>query len=231
MRWFNRTPPSEPDPTFLELLSDHGLAAFERQAAFTDRVGDRDWQLDQERGILTFGDDLSFPAQVLGSEADRSRTWLWAWANESVEPMLTERAAAAREIGQQRGITVLSDPQVDLDRVGEAYLLVMATAGLLEASAYYPCPYPGGAAYVLLELPRQASFDRAPAERAARTVARAVEQVPILVSRRSIERYLHLIGAAATFDPDAIRVDEIVTFRFDEYGRLTDLEATLEAAP
>jgi hypothetical protein len=227
MRWFKRAPRPEPDADFLDLLSDHGLAAFERQAIFTDTVGDRDWQLDQDQGVLRFGDDLSFPVQIIGSESDRSRTWLWAWANASVEEALTVKADASRASGVERSIGVLSEPEIDLHRMGEAYLLALATAGLLQADAYYPCPYPGGAAYVLVEAPSEAQT-RTAGERSALVVAGAVDQSPVLVSRKSMERYLADIGAEVSSTPEAIRVGDAATFRFDELGRLIELAATLD---
>jgi hypothetical protein len=232
MRFFRRAQPPDPDPAFVAFLADHGLAAFERQAALTDLVGDRDWELDQERGVLTFGDDLSFPAQILGSEADRSKTWLWAWANPSVDEGMARSATACRRLGEERQIDVLTEPEFELSRIGEAYLLALAVVGALEADAYYPCPYPGGAAYVTVEVPgglRQVG--RSAAARAALVIAGAAEQAPAILSRMSIERYLAGLDATVDSTNDRLTVDDSTTFRFDDLGRLTAVEATIEEAP
>src|SRR5919108_6022775 len=98
MRFFKRkaAPREAPDADFLAFLAEHGLIAFDRQLRLAEVVGERDWQLDQDRGVLTFGDDISLDAQILGSASDRSGTWLWAWANPSIDDRLTREARRAR---------------------------------------------------------------------------------------------------------------------------------------
>lgn len=233
MRWFKRREPPEPEAAFLDLLAEHGLAAYERQAAFEQRVGDLDWQLDQDRGAVMLGDDLVLPAQLLGSEALNARTWLWAWANESIDAELAIKSSEARSIGEARGLTWMTEPQIDTQRTGDGYLLALATSGLLEADAYYPCPYPGGVAYALVDLPQDLRFPPSPAtaERVVHVITNALQDGPRLVSRASIERYLTTIGAEAESSGDLILIGENATFRFDELGRLTGIEATLEAEP
>ena len=43
-------------------------------------VKNRDWNVNFNRGIISFGND-EYPLQFLGSEANSSNTWLWAWEN------------------------------------------------------------------------------------------------------------------------------------------------------
>ena len=43
-------------------------------------VKNRNWNVDFDRGIISFGND-EYPLQFLGSEANSSNTWLWAWEN------------------------------------------------------------------------------------------------------------------------------------------------------
>lgn len=72
MRWSRHSDsrtPIGPDGDFLELLHEVALAAYERQLAFTQVVGDRDWLLDQQGAILVLGNDLVLPAQVIGTES------------------------------------------------------------------------------------------------------------------------------------------------------------------
>jgi len=233
MRWFKRREPPEPEGTFLDLLAEHGLAAYERQADFEQRVGGLDWQLDQDRGTVMLGDDLELPVQLLGSEAVKSQTWLWAWGNPSIDATLAVKSSEARSIGEARGLAWMTEPQIDTERTGDGYLLALTTSGLLKADAYYPCPYPGGLVYALVELPDdlRLSRSRPTAERVVHVITNAVQDAPRLVSRACIERYLTTIGAEAESIGDTIRIGENATFRFDELGRLIGIEATLEAAP
>ena len=43
-------------------------------------VKNKNWNVDFNKGIIAFGDD-EYPLQFLGSEANSSNTWLWAWEN------------------------------------------------------------------------------------------------------------------------------------------------------
>jgi hypothetical protein len=228
MRWFKRAEPREPDTMFLDLLSEYGLASYERQAAFEQRIGDLDWQLDQDEGVVRLGEDIELPAQILGSEALREKTWLWAWANESIDQRLTASAREARSIGEDRGLSFLTEPQIDTERTGDGYLLALATTGLLGADAYYPCPYPGGVAYVLVDLAAEApDFGPATPQRIVDVISMAIQDAPRLVSRRPVDRYLATIGAEVSSTSEMVRVGENVTFRFDELGRLTEIDASL----
>ena len=231
MRWFKgrNAPPerAEPDASVMDLLIDHGLAAYERQLVFGERVGDPAWSLDQGRGVLVLGDSLELPTQFLGSESERTNTWLWAWANPTVEPRLAERAESVRSIGHERGITALTDAQIDLDRVGGAHFLAMATTGALGANAYYRCPYEGGAAFVMIELPEDMRPSGDLSLRIVDYVAKAIADLPMLNSRRAIEGYLSDIGAAARDIPGGLRVIDGPTIRFDDLGRVEALDANV----
>jgi hypothetical protein len=230
MRWFRRGDSRPPDPEFLDVLDEYGLAAYERQAAFEQRIGERDWELDQDAGVLRLGDDIELAAQILGSEVPRHKSWLWAWANESVDPRLTAKAREARSIGEDRGLSFLAEPQIDTERTGDGYLLALATTGLLRADAYYPCPYPGGLAYVLVDLAFDAPDLGPPtARRVVEVVSMAIHDGPRLVTRRSLERYLARFGGTVHTSDDSITFDDDATFRFDDLGRLTAIEATIES--
>jgi len=95
MGWFSkllgrRNAPEEPEEEapglserFVQLYCGNGPAAFVRQEHLSEVVGERDWAFSMDDGTLSFGDDLQFPVQVLGTESESSGTWLWAWANEA----------------------------------------------------------------------------------------------------------------------------------------------------
>lgn len=229
MRWFRRKAPPEPDDDFLDLLAEHGLAFYERQAAFEQRIAGLDWRLDQDRGIVSVGDDLELPAQILGSEAVRDNTWMWAWANPTVEESLSAKSREARSIGHAQGIEVLTEPQIDTHRAGDGYLLALATCGLLDADAYYPCPYPGGVLYVIVDLGDDVPPLGPPGgERVVRLISMMLEDAPRLASRRAIERYLTTIRADISSSGGSIRISQDATLTFDELGRLTEMQATLQ---
>ena len=57
-------------PELRQLFSQHAGSGFIKQLNFADLLGNRNWGVDLQKGTATFGDDLEFPLQLLGSEAD-----------------------------------------------------------------------------------------------------------------------------------------------------------------
>src|SRR5579862_258952 len=68
--------------TLEELFAEHAGASFEKQFRLSAVVGELPWQYSTESGILSFGNELRFPAQILGTHAEGDNSWLWAWANQ-----------------------------------------------------------------------------------------------------------------------------------------------------
>jgi hypothetical protein len=73
------------------------------------------WDLDQEEGILRFSDPklniAEAPAQIVGTFDSSSGTWLWAWANRSIEPHLIEHSLTVKAFGERRGFERLVQPK------------------------------------------------------------------------------------------------------------------------
>jgi len=84
--------------TLLDLYHRHVGAAFDRQqrlAEYLDAHGDGGaWGYTVSTAALTFGKAVAFQADLLGSYADDEATWLWAWANRSLQLPATSRAVA-----------------------------------------------------------------------------------------------------------------------------------------
>jgi hypothetical protein len=72
--------------------------------------------LDQDTGLITFtspsGLAATAPAQIIGTYNTASGTWLWAWDNPSINPNLTLNAEIAREYGEKRGISDLTERKI-----------------------------------------------------------------------------------------------------------------------
>ena len=217
------------DPGLQTLLDDHLLPAFDRQLAFAAFAGDRDWDLDQDAGHLRLGDDLVLPAQILGTVSEATSTWRWSWANPSVDEALTLKAREALEIGRERGIGVLTAPDVDLARIGDGHVLALAVAGLLDADAYYRCPYDGGEAFVLVTLPQvREAMPEPAAVRAVSVISEALLGLPVPITKAAIAGYLRDLALPVSESSREVRIDDdsATRFRFDPAGRLTGIGAT-----
>lgn len=67
----------------LYLFCCQAAISFGKQLFLAELVGSSDWHFDMPSGLLSFSDKYQWHAQILGTEADDSQTWLWAWANEA----------------------------------------------------------------------------------------------------------------------------------------------------
>ena len=78
-------------------------------------VKNRDWNIDFDRGIISFGND-EYPLQFLGSEATSSNTWLWAW--ENINEFDDKIISLAREIkakGEKLNLEALTTAEIDIN--------------------------------------------------------------------------------------------------------------------
>lgn len=92
--------------TFQDHFSDQAASALARQMALGDVIGERSWGIDVQKGVLSFGDDLRYPAQLLGTHAFGPGTWLWVWANaqSNIPEQHTEAALRIRQRGESESI-------------------------------------------------------------------------------------------------------------------------------
>jgi hypothetical protein len=140
----------------------HAALASERQHALAAALGDGPWRLSLGAGTLSLdGGRFVFPIQFLGTQAEESNTWLWAWANQASNfpPDLLTAANRLRQIGREEGVGELAEPQLGLGSPdGRPWFvgsyLAMAASGLCQADGYYRAPYAGGALFVLLKAPQ-----------------------------------------------------------------------------
>ena len=70
------------------------------------------WDLSQESGELVFslrGDIKAVaPAQIIGTYNTEDKTWLWAWANSSINDKLKVDALKVRKYGEEHHIDKLT---------------------------------------------------------------------------------------------------------------------------
>lgn len=87
------------------------------------------WAFDQTNGLLTwyFPDrSATAPAQIIGTWLPASRSWLWAWANNSIRPELTRDSRAVRDWAEQHGHASLTVPKIEADKEKAATMAALA---------------------------------------------------------------------------------------------------------
>ena len=115
-------------------------------------VKNRDWNVDFDRGIISFGKD-EYPLQFLGSEATSSNTWLWAW--ENINEFDDKIISLAREIkakGEKLNLEALTTAEIDISDELNGHTLSIVACGLADKNyCYYHGPHSGGAILVAID--------------------------------------------------------------------------------
>lgn len=219
--------------TFSEMFAQYVATAMARQLALADLLGERNWGVDIQAGTATFGSDLSYPIQLLGTESEHDQTWLWAWANtqSNLPRGVLQAGHWLRDYGQQAGIAELADPSFPLDRADGHQLAMLA--GGLTGRCYYRGPYPGGALFFLLENAPAEVLGSVQPERAVTVITQVLQGFPV-DHRTAVQSFLQQQGwqVEATTDSmtghhsggSTLRVD------FDGSGRVKQLGGQLRGA-
>ena len=112
-------------------------------------VKNRDWNVDFDKGIISFGND-EYPLQFLGSEANSSNTWLWAW--ENINEFDDKIISLVREIkakGEKLNLEALINAEIDITDKLNGHNLSIVACGLADKHyCYYRGPHSGGAIFV-----------------------------------------------------------------------------------
>jgi hypothetical protein len=210
--------------------------SFEKQLVLSDVVGNRNWSFSMDSGKLTFakqglfGQPLMFDAQLLGSAAQDSSSWLWSWANESVPKELSAVSLILREKGELPEFSTPEFP-INFDEADE-HRIAMASSGVLAelfgCDAYYRGPYEGGAAFFLLRDPR---LQLAPpnAVHIATVFPQLISNLSISNHRAAFLAYMEKRGLVVQEEGNTMRVEiaaSSAVASFDQRNRLADIQVT-----
>ena len=143
-------------------------------------VKNRDWNVDFDRGIISFGND-EYPLQFLGSEATSSNTWLWAW--ENINEFDDKIISLAREIkakGEKLNLEALTTAEIDISDELNGHTLSIVACGLADKNyCYYYGPHSGGAILVAFDGVDEKVFTPVDAKDFADIVVRCIQQFPL----------------------------------------------------
>ena len=143
-------------------------------------VKNRDWNVDFDKGIISFGND-EYPLQFLGSEATSSNTWLWAW--ENINGFDDKIISLAREIkakGEKLNLEALTTAEIDISDELNGHTLSIVACGLTDKNyCYYYGPHSGGAILVAFDGVDEKVFTPVDAKDFADIVVRCIQQFPL----------------------------------------------------
>ena len=112
-------------------------------------VKNRNWNVDFNKGIIAFGDD-EYLLQFLGSEANSSNTWLWAWENvNGFDDKVISLAKNIKEKGEKLNLGPLINAEIDITDELNGHNLSIVACGLADKNyCYYRGPHSGGAIFI-----------------------------------------------------------------------------------
>lgn len=119
------------------------------QKAFAEQVvKDMDWFYDFGEGTIRFGADV-YPMQFIGSEAERSNTWMWGWHNiNGFDDKLLKLANEINQTGREWDFDVFTTECFSLDEELNGHNLSMVACALSKENyCYYRCPHDHGAVF------------------------------------------------------------------------------------
>jgi len=209
-----------------ELLERFGGNALDKQIDFDEVIGDNNWNVDMTNEVISFGADLVFPIQVLGTFSHSSETWLWAWANSKSElsDNITRQSQQLKKYGEENEIDLLRISQFDTAK-HDLHLIGLIASGMFNSSGYYIADYGQGAMLVTIKSDKVDKIRKD-------NHHRILTVFPQLISQFEIDHYLALTnyltdkgysisknGANIT----ATKNGSTITAEFDDKSRLTKL--------
>ena len=147
-------------PVDFDALLDQSIEDLRLKTAAHDgvwRLGEADWDIDQDAGTITFtGPNITAtcPVQIIGTFNTLDDTWMWGWEHPSVEPSLQEHANLCREFGEKYGIDFLTAHRLDESSEEFAWQLTALACKLAGAQGAYRGPAGTTMVFVTFGQPR-----------------------------------------------------------------------------
>lgn len=140
------------DDTFKSVLSKYGCLGFDKQENLGELIKEMEGNLDLEKGILSFSDDIVFDIQILGYYSEDLHQWSWAWDNENVgfDEKLIEAACKMKEFGHKYQLDEFVIPVFETD-YDYCHTWALISSAILNMDAYYSHYVDGLNIFVLIK--------------------------------------------------------------------------------
>ena len=111
------------------------------------------WDVDQDTGLLTFSNagipSVEASIVFVGSYSTSAGTWLWSWANNSIDKKLSGPVNRVREFGSKHGFEKLTDEGWEAEEV-DGWEMAAISAYVLKGKGVYRPPYSTGVTFLVL---------------------------------------------------------------------------------
>jgi hypothetical protein len=210
-----------------DFLEKFGALALEKQRNLYTVTGGLSWNVDMNKEEITFGDDLTFPMQVLGSFSHSSETWLWIWDNKAggYAESVMKQALLLKQYGEENNIDILSVGQFDAVE-NDLHIIGMMAVEMFNASGYYLGNYGQGTMVVTL---KSDIVDQSESEELSRILTvfpELISTFEIRNHKNAFTNYLSQKGYKLTSNGNEVKAEKntaIINAVFNENNLLTKL--------
>lgn len=135
------------------LFEKYAGIGFEKQYSLAEVIGDNNWNVDMQTGMISFG-DIEMEIQIIGSYSHHSKTWLWGWANKvsDIPANLLKQSNELKKLGTDHNIEFLTKEEYNIDPT-DVHVLGIIASGMFDASAYYAGDFGDGIVLMTLQSP------------------------------------------------------------------------------
>jgi len=210
-----------------DFLEKFGALALEKQRNLFEITGGLSWNVDMNKEEITFGDDLTFPMQVLGSFSHSSETWLWLWENKAggYAESVMQQALSLKKYGEENNIELLSVGKFDAVP-NDLHLIGMVATMMFNLSGYYLGNYGQGTMVVTI---KDDAIDKTESEEFSRILTvfpELISTFEIQNHKDAFSNYLSQKGFELTSNGNEVKAEkngQIITATFNENNLLTNL--------
>ena len=111
------------------------------------------WDWEQETGTIIFSHEgkpqVEAEIHFSGSFSTKSNTWMWAWANDSLDNAIKSSSRKAREIGEELGLLQLVAAHWAATEV-DGWEMTAVLAKAMNAIGAYRTPSESGYTYMVI---------------------------------------------------------------------------------
>jgi hypothetical protein len=227
-----------------DLYIKHGAASFDKQVYFEVMLGKLGWGLDLSTGVIAFRRPHDVPLQlnfqVLGTESEAHKSWLWGWANttQGFKPELLMTALELKVQGDKLGVPEFNTAEIPLSVAVNGARISAVASGLCRAGCFVRATYPGGALFLLIRDPRFKRPVSQPIQRMLRAFPMFLSDNTIANQREAWLSYCQFYklavedmgarviarSAAEARTQTGLVLENAIMAEFDDSGRMTRFE-------
>ncbi|MDR2966729.1 MAG: hypothetical protein LBU74_02130 [Methanobacteriaceae archaeon] len=154
----------EDSDSFQTIFTKYGAMALDKQENLGQVIGENVGKLNIDEGTISFSDDLTFPVQILGTLANDTNNWHWAWDNKDIgfpEDIIQE-AIKVKEFGERHDIVQFTTNILVTDLL-EAHIIAMTVSGIFNDDAYYLVDFDEITFFITIksnEIPKDETIER-----------------------------------------------------------------------